>query len=317
MPTARPRRNSAWAVVASLAAHLAVLAVLLTHRWDFVLPEEQPDSPWEHIVTVELAPHARAPASVARPTAMLGRAPRPGEQAVPLPSPPGQPAASPPPQVAQPAPSQAPSLAGPSAGGSGAALAGGGDLGAVLRHGVLGCAGATNLSRTEREACEDKLGAGAKRETALAEGRDPRIQVYFDAVAKAKAPDKPWTPIRARGGGRTSGQEDLRAGDPRASNDHIPMVGCAIPFGPGEKRKLPAHWLKLGPCFIAPPKGPFTVEADITPPDQDLSHPAPRSGPQAPPKVRHENAASADASGATLARDKAKNADGEKPPQPQ
>ncbi|MBS0333391.1 MAG: hypothetical protein JSS35_11540, partial [Proteobacteria bacterium] len=154
------------------------------------------------------------------------------------------------------------------------------------------------------------------------EGRDPRIQAYFNAVAKAKAPDKPWTPIRAKGAG-TFGQADLRAVDIRASNDHIPMVGCAIPFGAGEKRKLPSHWLKLGPCFIAPPKGPLSVEADITPPDQDLSHPAPRFGPQRPPGVkpeaRHETAVAPAISKQPPEGDEGKtvegrNAGGETPP---
>lgn len=295
------KHRAGWAVSASVAAHLAALAFFLTHRWTFDLPPEAPDAPWEHVITVQLAPRPRAAAASASPqTAILGRAPRPDE--APLPFVPRGPAVAPPPAQAAPGP-----LAqGPGVGDGGAAS----DLGAALRHGVLGCANAPGLSREARERCEEKLGAGAKGETVLAESRDPRIQAYFDAVAKAKAPDKPWTPTRAIGAMGIG--QDI----PRYSNDRLPMIGCAIPFGPGAKqKKVPAHWLKLGPCIIAPPKGPFTTEVDITPPDQDLSHPPPRSGPQAPPGVRpqmrHENAAAAPAfAPPTQAEDNARNADG-------
>ena len=210
--------------------------------------------------------------------------------------------------MTQATPGPAPTFSGPSATGPGVGIATAGDLGRALRHGVLGCANLSSLGRAQREACEDRLGAGAKHETVLAEGRDPRIQAYFDAVAKAKAPDKPLTPVRATGA--LGVFEDGNYG----TTGHPAGFGCHISWGPGEKRKLPSHWLKWGPCFIMPPQGPLSVEADITPPEQDLSHPVPRSGPQAPPKVRHEIAASADASGGTLARDNSKHADGEKPP---
>lgn len=303
----RGKHRNSWAIAASLLAHIAVLALLLTHHWDLDLPPQQPDAPWEHVINVEMARHVSTPAKDARPTRVLGRAP--GHDERPLPLPPPEPAASSPAPGAQVAPGQAQALA-PSSAGSGTALAGGGDLGAMLRHGILGCANLAGLSRAEREGCQDKLGAGAKHETVLSEGRDPRIQAYFDAVAKAKGRDKPWTPTRAIGA-MGIGQDV-----PRYSNDRAGGIGCVIPFGP--KPKLPVHWLKLGPCFIAPPKGPLTVEVDITPPDQDLSHPAARSGPQPPPgarlKDRHEIAAAAPASMPTPERDKAKDADGETPP---
>ncbi|MBS0331627.1 MAG: hypothetical protein JSS35_02560, partial [Proteobacteria bacterium] len=72
-------------MAASVAAHLAALALLLTHHWDFDVPSEQPDSPWEHVVTVSLAPRPHAAGGAARPMAVLGRTPRPGEPSPPPP----------------------------------------------------------------------------------------------------------------------------------------------------------------------------------------------------------------------------------------
>jgi hypothetical protein len=282
-------------VAASFAAHLALLAALLTHRWDFQTPAETPDAPWERIIKVELAPHPHAAASAARPVAILSRTPRPGETSAPLPPVLSMPA---PPVPAQAAPSAPAASAG---GGAGTALADAAGLGAALRHGVLGCANTANLSREQRERCEDKLGAGAKHETVLAEGRDPRIQAYYDAVAKAKAPDKPLTPIRATGalGMFDSGNY--------GTTGHPPGIECHVSFGKGEKKRLPAHWLKLGPCALAPPQGPLSVEADLTPPDKDLSHPVEHAGPQRPPIVRPSTVAQADLQ-------KAKDADSQTPP---
>jgi hypothetical protein len=44
------------------------------------------------------------------------------------------------------------------------------------------------------------------------------------------------------------------------------MIGCLIPFGPGEKPKILPHALTLGPCFIEPPKGLLDPEVDIVVP---------------------------------------------------
>lgn len=315
MAWTQTRRGTRWAIAASVVVHLCVLTALLLQRWTLDLPPDELAGPPEPIIPVLLVPHAPVGArggSLATGKLRLHQR-RLRAEAPPLPSaarpllvPQDQPKAatsaalSARPQSAAEPTAGAPSEPGPP----------GPDLRLALRHGPVGCANAAavGMNREERQRCEDRLGAGAKHEAVLAEGRDPRIQAYFDAVAKAKAPDKPWTPTRAIGA-MGIGQDV-----PRYSNDRLPMIGCAIPFGSGEKRKIPSHWLKLGPCIIAPPKGPFTVEADITPPDQDLSHPPPRSGPQPAPQVRHEIAASAPASRPTLERDKGKDADGEKPP---
>jgi hypothetical protein len=277
MQTAR-RRRTTWAIAASVLAHAAVLAAALLYRPHLVSPIELARGPAEPVIPVFLTPRSHLAQTQAR---LPAAAPFSRPEAAPMPA---QTAAAGAPPI--PRPSGTP---GPPAAGAGSEAEGlpGPDIRAALRHGATGCANlaSTAITRAEREHCDEQLAAGGKTAPVLAEGRDPRIQAYFDAVAKAKAPDKPWTPI-GKGIGK-SGQEDLRYVDQRASNDHVPMFGCAIPFGPGEKKKLPAHWLKLGPCFIVPPKGPLTEEVDITPPDQDLSHPVEhgRPRPQRPPGV--------------------------------
>lgn len=308
------QRRRSWAIGLSLGVHAALLAGLLTQRWKLDTPQEGPAGPPEPIIPVLLVPHA--PRGAENGTLAFGelklhrRAPHLGGKPLPAAARPlfvapdqahAQPGEG---AAAAPAPSPAP-LATAGNGGAGVAVAGAADLSAALRHGVLGCANLASLGRTEREACEEKLGAGAKLAPVLSQGRDPRIQAYYDAVAKAKAPDKPWTPMRA------IGAMGIDQEVPRGSNDRLPGIGCAIPFGPGQKLKLPSHWLKLGPCFIAPPKGPLSTEVDITPPDQDLSHPAPRAGPQAPPGTRHDSTGTAAASSSAPAKGAA---DGEPAP---
>ncbi|MGZ6020327.1 MAG: hypothetical protein ACXWKO_16790 [Phenylobacterium sp.] len=93
------------------------------------------------------------------------------------------------------------------------------------------------------------------------------MRAYYDAVIKAKAPDKPWTPNRAIGALNRFDPE------PRASNDHLPGVGCVFPFTYGQKqtakqkkaarRNALPHALWLGPCFIEPPKGSLDPEVDV------------------------------------------------------
>jgi hypothetical protein len=117
------------------------------------------------------------------------------------------------------------------------------DLRQALRHGLAGCVNAIGLTRTERQDCDDRLAQGARQAPLMGIGLEPRIQAYYAAVAEAKT----------------------------GATGHPPLIGCRIPFGPGKPRKLPSHWLTLGPCFIAPPKGSLTPEADITPPDQDMN----------------------------------------------
>jgi hypothetical protein len=259
------RRRTTWAIAVSALAHLGVLAAaLLQHS---TLPPQLLDAagPPEAIIPVLILPRGRLAAADATPRLgelQLHRRPQRLDQN---------------PSLSQPSPlaplPAAPALAKPSEVGQPAALAAQGqpatpgapgpDLRAALRHGALGCANlaAVGMTRAEREACEEQLGHGAGQAPVLAVSLEPRIRAYYDAVALAKTRDPPLMPPR--------NDRAPIPGDPaphRPGADHVPLIGCAIPFGPGEKPKLPAHWLKLGPCFIAPPKGPLTVEADITPP---------------------------------------------------
>ena len=257
------RRRTTWAIAVSVVAHLGLVAVaLLQHS---TLPPQALDAagPPEAIIPVLILPRSTLAANGAPRLGDLQLHRRPQRvtpdatasetaRVAPLPA---APAPARPAEAGQPAPLAAQGLPAP----PGAPAP---DLRAALRHGALGCANlaAVGMTRAEREACEDQLGHGAAQAPALALSLEPRIRAYYDAVAKAKAPDRPPTPARAPG---ALGMFEL---DDRGTGGHPPLVGCSIPFGVGEKPKLPAHWLKLGPCFIAPPKGPLTVEADITPP---------------------------------------------------
>ncbi len=315
MGRTQTQRWTRWAVAASVMAHVGVLAALLLQRWTLYLPSDEAGPP-EPIIPVLLVPHAPLGArggSLASGKLRLHQRQLRAE-APPLPAA-ARPLLVPQDQARTPEAAQPSRLSPSAAPGSGSANDVGPpalDLRAALRHGVAGCANAAamGMTRAERERCDDQLAAGAKGAAPLTLSLDPRIQAYYDAVAKAKEPEGQMVPSRARGA------LGLFDPDPRhVKNGHLPMIGCAIPFGPGEKPKAPSHWLTLGPCFIAPPQGPLSVEADITPPDQDLSHPPPRSGPLPPPGVRHEIAVSAPASKPTLERDKGKDADGARPPQ--
>jgi hypothetical protein len=261
------RRRTRWAIAASLAAHVAVLAVVLLYRPPLTSPVELAAGPMETVIPVLMTPrsHVARPRQAPSAPVPLTRPARPTESA--LPATPGLPG----PEKAETAPPAAASSA-PTGEGETAAAP---DIRAALRHGAMGCSGAVQatMSREERERCGEQLAAGVKTAPFMQMALEPRIRGYYDAVIKAKAPDKPWTPIQARGGHGTFGQADLRSTDPRASGDHIPAVGCAFPFSYGEKKTakqkkearkhaLP-HALWLGPCFIEPPKGSLDPEVDI------------------------------------------------------
>jgi hypothetical protein len=129
--------------------------------------------------------------------------------------------------------------AAPSPASQGPAQALNGDLGAALRR-RLGCARTdqTGLSQAERLACADALGQGARTAAALGQTLPAGKRAYYEAVMAA-----------------------------RKSEGHGPGLGCHIRFGGGKPASVetPAHGLKLGPlpCFIVPPAGMLTPEADI------------------------------------------------------
>ncbi|MBP6877283.1 MAG: hypothetical protein KBC34_04615 [Phenylobacterium sp.] len=60
------------------------------------------------------------------------------------------------------------------------------DLRQALRRGPAGCANPALLSREEREACEERLGAGAKDAPFLQPPMDPRKRQAFDEAAAKK-----------------------------------------------------------------------------------------------------------------------------------
>jgi hypothetical protein len=257
------RRRTTWAIAASALAHVAVLVLALLER-PTLPPQASESGPPQAVIPVLILPRATlSPAGgAARPGEVrLHRRPQRADQrpspAEPLPVAPLPAAPSP----AKPAEAAKPSAVA-AEGQPGAPSAPGPDLRAALRHGVAGCAnlGAVGMTRAEREACDDQLARGVGQAPVLGVVLQPRIRAYYDAVARAKAPDRPPSPARAPG---ALGMFDV---DDRGQTGHPPMIGCSVPFGPGEKPKLPSHWLKLGPCFIAPSQGPLTVEADITPP---------------------------------------------------
>lgn len=250
MQRVRSRRTS-WAIAASVLAHACVLVAALLQRPHLPSPIESAGGPAPKVIPIFLMPRrshaapepARAPQAT-RPLAALR-----AQAAAPLSQ-----------RSAENAPPSAPPTA--QGGVTSAEGAAGGDPRLVLRRGAAGCASSAvlGMTRAERDRCDEELAAGSRTAPVLTIALDPRVRSYYDAVAKAKAPDKPLTPQRAIG---ALGRFD---GDPRGATGHGPSVGCKIPFGPGQKPKLPTHWLTWGPCYIAPPQGPLTVEADITPP---------------------------------------------------
>jgi len=143
----------------------------------------------------------------------------------------------------QMAPSESPAVpATPTAAAQAPVQALSGDIGATLRR-RLGCARTdqAGLTQAERQACADALGRGARQVAALGQPVPAGKQAYYDAVKAA-----------------------------RLDEGHGPGIGCHIRFGGGKRASIevPAHGLKLGPlpCFIVPPAGMLTPEADIPTP---------------------------------------------------
>lgn len=149
---------------------------------------------------------------------------------------------------------------------------------AAALHARAGCAerSGLTLTREERGDCEGRLGRGAAISRYIPTPIDPDIRAYYDAVAKAKAPDGPLTPQSARG--RAGLFQDVAVG----AKGHPPAVICHISFGAGRARlDRPPHGLRLGPlpCFLAPPRGSLTPDVDIVNPDSIIRHPPPGSAP--------------------------------------
>ncbi len=259
MQTATRRRTNS-AIAASAAAHAVLLAIVLIYRPHLSSPIELAAGPLETVIPVMMTPrsHVAQPREAPAASIPLTRPGTPSESTLPAsPSPPGRETAEPGPPASSP----------PGAGEA----ATGPDIRLALRHGATGCNSAlqANMTREERERCDERLAAGVKTAPFMQTALEPRMRAYYDAVIKAKAPDKPWTPNRAIG---ALGRFDP---EPRVSSsgDHLPGLGCVFPFSYGQKQTakqkkaarynaLP-HALWLGPCFIEPPKGSLDPEVDV------------------------------------------------------
>ncbi|EJL38437.1 hypothetical protein PMI01_00099 [Caulobacter sp. AP07] len=139
-----------------------------------------------------------------------------------------------------------------------------GDLGAALRRSGVGCANAraVGLNREERDRCAETLGAQARDAPFLPAPIDPGKRAYYDAVAQAYDNGGPMVPLTARGAA------GMFAADASANSGHGPRVGCSVKFGPNARKapKGPPNALRAGPCFIQPPNGSLTPEADLRKP---------------------------------------------------
>jgi hypothetical protein len=266
MAAKRGRKKAAIAV--SALAHLALLALVASQAPTLFVPAE-PGGPPEPVIPVLLTP--RLPPAATAPGERPGvvrlhrrqMRPPPSELTVaPLPVPPAPPAPTPAP--AAPAAAVAPRAPvlpeGPRE-----------DLRAALRRSPIGCANPQSLSRDERQACEERLGAGSKAAPYIPAPIAPEIRAYYDAVAKAKEPDGPPTPQRAPG--RLGMFDGLNVG----MKGHGPSVGCGVALGPRGGPKQPAHGVKLGPlpCYVAPPAGSLSPDVDLVNPDSVVRQPPP------------------------------------------
>ncbi len=250
----RDQRRRRTALLASLLIHTALLAPLLL-----------------------VAPRLRTAPAPNRATMLLGLVHAAGlgiatHQTRPRPMATPQPARALPPAQEAPLPHEAPSptatvqpispphtppngtATSPSANNgatSAASRAGSEDAARRALRAALACAPSNvqNLDEEARAACRQRLSDAA---IAMGDARvdtiPPEKRAYYDAVVKAYK-------------------------DPTATA-HPPGLGCALPFGIPKGWKpsgrKPPHSLKLGPlpCYVVPPKGFLTEEADVPPADE-------------------------------------------------
>ena len=298
-PASARRRRRLAVLAASAMAHLGLLA-LLTRVSPELLASGASATPTFQ-VALEGAPSGGAGAARAslRPERSTASAP---VQAAPTRS---RPEATPSPLAATPAPGRAPSptpaattsssrlapAAAASDQGEGRWRLRGGDADGAARalaRTTAGCdhQGWLHLTAAERDRCDKPLlegmRSGMKFDTVPAAKR-----AYYDQVQAAYAKMHEPTPMSI------NIPTDARFGnlgvDPQwgaAAGAHMPGFGCAIKFGVPRGYKSyhdkPPHSLKLGalPCFVAPPSGLFTEEADLQAPasrreqDDDAAHAA-------------------------------------------
>lgn len=281
------RSKRAAAVAVSIAVHLAVLAILVLSTPALRLPTVRlaPD------ISLELSPRpllrqvrreavaasaARAVATAASRPASAPAAATPAlRKPVVAPSPlPSATAPSPPALASAPQPASS-ATAAASAQGTGrdwrVRPEGGDDRGAV--RAAIGCGHADYLKLTtdEQAACDRKYASLRGADLPHYDAIPPAKRAYYDAVVAAYAKMHAGTPLpfTVAGPGTNFGTTERWAGPPGA---HMPAFGCKIPLGIPKGWKPtkggPPHSLKLGPlpCYITPPSGLLTEEADLPDP---------------------------------------------------
>jgi hypothetical protein len=111
------------------------------------------------------------------------------------------------------------------------------NLATALRRSPVGCAqqDAGWMTDADRDICRHRMAAGAASAPYL-QGMGQAKRGYYAAVAQAEA--------------------DWRTGrDP----GHLPFIGCGL-------GTPPPHALRVGPCFIDPPKGSLDPDVDVPQP---------------------------------------------------
>ncbi len=230
---ARTRGRNAGVLAISIAAHLAVLAILAAQRATLAVRTYAPATTEVAIVPFYLVAPRSSPHAAPTSRALQVRRPKAADQGAPI------------------APLQVPLLPSPT-GAGGQAGVGVADhpadhppgslaeLGRALRVGGVHCGAEAlpGLSQADRDRCAERFGAGARTTLAQAPPIAPDKRAYYDASLAA-----------------------------RKSDGHGPGVSCHILFGGGAPPsvKAPPHSLKLGPlpCYVVPPAGMLTPEVDV------------------------------------------------------
>jgi hypothetical protein len=178
MLTAR-RRQSSWAVAASVLAHLGVLTAVLLQHPTLTLPVE-PGGPPEAIIPVLILPRTPPPAAgrgaKPAPIQLHRRALRnqPAETPVaPVVIAPPKPAEAPAQPVGPPAPKEAPAPPPPS------------DAVRTTLRTTLGC-NDLRLSRDERATCQERLGRGARDAPYIGQPLSGEKRAAYEAAGAAK-----------------------------------------------------------------------------------------------------------------------------------
>lgn len=192
----RDRARKAGVLAASIAGHVAVFALIGLNTPEVRERIFEDEDPAMVVDLFRPPPPPRAP----RPDVRRAPAPqpspaRPREVAVPRAAP-VLPLPMAPVPRATPAPAPTPARGS----GSGGAVAGpgagqpGGDLRGALRGSTVGCAnrGAVGLNRREAEACDEKLGAGAKDAPFIEPPIDPTKRAGYDRRAAKLRRDREW-----------------------------------------------------------------------------------------------------------------------------